>query len=274
MLQYFAMRRHYAIAEDRIVYENPFTGVYFFIQLQCGRNIRFEKTVVSAEFEVNYFRPSYFGTEAEIELSAFMTAFQPRIEDPQIRGMGDGPYSGDGFLNGWNYGNAFTYRSILSKDPDLELVSMPADELRAIWEWNYKVAEQKQWVRYRSNVPKISFHVVEGRPCRVAIWPQGEAVLLPRVEHVLIGRIISGEVKFAFASWPEVLEVAARAGFDTTKDPLDLDYIVMPPPIAEWIATRPLLEQGAFERRDAYKILDEELIAAARAAVDRDQAER
>jgi hypothetical protein len=59
----------------------PTTGVYFWITLRRARNILLQRTVASAEFEINYNRPSFFGIEAERELSAFIAAFQPRIED-------------------------------------------------------------------------------------------------------------------------------------------------------------------------------------------------
>jgi hypothetical protein len=97
ILQYFAARRHYTVEGNNAVYQNPDTGVYFFLRLRCARSVLLQKNVIAAEFEINYQRPSFFGTEAEIELSAFVAAFQPRIEDPQMRGMGQGPYSREGF---------------------------------------------------------------------------------------------------------------------------------------------------------------------------------
>lgn len=78
---------------------------------QCERKFLLKKNVVSTAFEVNYNRPNFFGLEAEIELSAFVTEFQPRIHDPQMRGMGDGPYFGEGFLSGWNFWNVLGIRA-------------------------------------------------------------------------------------------------------------------------------------------------------------------
>ena len=97
LLQYVAACKHFTVVRDEISYENPDTGVYFFIRLGCARNVLFQRKAVSAEFEVNYIRPSFFGIEAERELSALVAAFQPRIEDAQMKGMGDGPYSREGF---------------------------------------------------------------------------------------------------------------------------------------------------------------------------------
>ena len=139
MLQHFAARRHFSIEKDNVVYENRHTGVYFFIRLRSARKL-FQSNVVSAEFAIKYCRPSYFGIEAEKILSDFVAVFQPRIGDPQMRGMGEGPYSREGFLSGWNFGNAFAARNALS--PGVNVTSMSADELRATWEWNYHRAER------------------------------------------------------------------------------------------------------------------------------------
>ena len=220
----------------------------------------FQRTVVSTEFEINYCRPSYFGIEAEMELSTLMNAFQPRVEDPQMRGMGEGPYSREGFLSGWNFGNVICVQGGVSGKHSFK--SMPADELRAAWEWNYELAERQR--NTSLFVPMIMFFRIEGRPRRVIVWGEGMPALLPRVDHVLVGRIVSGERRFGLASWSEVVELAKRAGFDTTTNPLKLAYLVTPPPIADWVANRPLIDFEALERLSADEILDDELIAEAR----------
>jgi len=72
VLRYFAARKYFTIVEDKLSYQNPDTGVYFWIKLRCARNILLQRTIVSAEFEINYNRPSFFGIEGERELSAFV----------------------------------------------------------------------------------------------------------------------------------------------------------------------------------------------------------
>ena len=273
ILRYFAARRHFKDAkDDAFFYENPHTGVYFWLRLRCARNILLQRKVVSAEFELNYNRPSYFATEAEIELSAFVAAFKPRIFDDQMRGMGEGPYSREGFLSGWNFGNLFTIRTIMLRYPDDNIPSMPTDALRMMWQWNYQFAERKERSGARCWVPKIMFRRINGRPSRVVVWPLGMPTFLPRVDHVLIGRFFAGEQRFGLASWSEVLEVVQRAGFNTTKDPLELEYIVTPSQIAEWVANIDLIDLDALERLADDKVLDEEAIAAAQ-AIEGDEGE-
>ena len=152
--------------------------------------------------------------------------------------MGEGPYSREGFLSGWNFGNEFTARGAVSSNPDRNVASMPADELRAAWEWNYHNAEW-EWRNPRLFVPIVMFFRIEGRPRRVVIWPEGMQALVPIVDYVLVGRLVSGEKRFGLAHWSEVLQVVQHAGLDTTTDPLKLAYFVTPPPIADWVANIP-----------------------------------
>jgi hypothetical protein len=268
VLQHFAARRHFSVKKHNILYKNPDTGVYFFMSLRCARSVLLRSKVVSAEFDINYFRPSLFGIEAEREMSAFMAAFQPRIEDPQMHGMGERPYSSEGFLSGWNFGNAFSVHNALSSKPDRNMPSMPADQLRTAWEWNYHLAECN-WRNPNLFVPMIMFFHIEGRPSRVVIWPEGIAALLPRADYVLVGRVVSGEARFGLARWSEVLEVVRRAGLDATQDPLKPAYLVTPSPIADWVANIPLIDLEALERLSADRILDGELITAARESIER-----
>jgi hypothetical protein len=264
LLQYFAARRHYKRAKNRVSYANEDTGVYFWFDLRCSRDILLRRTVVSAEFEINYNRPSFFATEAEKELSAFVARFQPRIEDPQMRGMGEGPYSAEGFFNGWNFGNAFSIRSVLARSPDAEVLSMPSDALRAAWEWNNRLAERRDRHNRANYVPIILFWRVDGRASRVVVWSEARPILLPRVDYVVVARDTSDKPQVGLAAWDEVVEVAKRAGFDTGKQPLELRYLVPPPAIADWAANLPLIDLKSYARLHPYQILDEELIAAAR----------
>jgi hypothetical protein len=263
IVEYLAARKHFKIENDKVLYARSDTGVYFFMKLRSSRNLLLQRTIVSADFEINYYRPSYFGIEVENELSAFVAAFKPRIHDPQMRGMGEGSYSREGFLSGWNFGNVFAVHSIMSRDPADDVPSMPADQMRAVWEWNYQSSALK-WRRPSSFVPEIMFFRIKGRLSRVAIWPTGMQILLPKVDYVLVGRLVAGEKRFGLAPWSEVLDVLQRAGLDTSKDPLDIAYLERPPPIANWVLNIPLIDVDALERLRPDQILDDELIAAAR----------
>lgn len=269
LVRYFAARPHFTIENEGIFYRNKSTSVHFSVKLRAGRSLLLQETIVSAEFEINYCRPGYFGIEAEREVSDFVATFRPRIEDDQIRGMGEGPYSREGFLSGWNFGNLFCLGRALSSDfPDFPAATMPAEELRATWDWNYHLV--KEAIGCRWHIPHILFCNVEGRASRVAIWPDARPVSLPEVDYVLRSRIVAGENRYGVAAWSEVLEIAGGAGFDTTRQRLDLHYNATPASISTWVGGVALVDSDALTQLDPEKVIDEELIATARANADRE----
>ena len=264
ILQHFTARSHFTVTNDRVAYENRDTGVYFLITLEATRSLLRQSRIVSAEIDVSYNKPHYFGIEAEIEISALIGEFRPRIHDPQMRGMGDGPYSREGFLRGWNFGNQFAIHVALSKKPDLNIATMPAEKLRAGWAWNYDLTARSAMLRNRRYVPAISLWIIEGRRCLVATWPQGLPISLPKVDYVLVGRVVEGETRFGLASWSEILEIIGRAGFDTSATPLDIEYFATPPAIAQWVANIPLIDLDRSQQLHGPHVMDEETMAAAR----------
>ena len=140
----------------------------------------------------------------------------------------------------------------------------PRTDFARTGEWNDH-SDERHWRRPSLFVPIIMYLRIEGHLSRVAIWPTGSPISLPKVDHVLIGRVVSGEKRFGLARWSEVLDVVRRAGLDTAKDPLDIAYLhAIPPPIANWVANISLIDVEALERMRPDQILDEELIAAAR----------
>jgi len=249
------------------VYENPDTGCGFSFEFRFGRNLLLRQTAGFAEFEIQYGRPSWFADEAEIELSAFMAAFRPRIVDLQMRGMGEGPYSGAGFLRGWDFGNALTVRQIFVDRPDFRMATLPRYRLRAIWAWNYGRAARHEASSWRFT-PLIQLMGIDGRLRTVAVWPRGMPVWLPKVDYVQVGRYVGAEMRFGLAPWPEVVDVVARnPRFDIAKDPLDLDYFYTPAPIAKWFDTIALIDFRSLERLPPSQVFDAELAAAARASI-------
>ncbi len=263
ILDYFARRRHYKLAKTRVSYGNEDTGVYFWFQLSLGWDFLLRRTVKSLEFELNYNRPSFFGLEAEQELSDFIDAFHPRIEDPQMEGLGTGAYSRDGFLRGWNFGNRLAIGQIATEGSERKIATMPAAALRAAWEWNYRCADQREKRKQQSYVPSILFWRIDGRVCRVAAWGESIPILLPRVDYVFVAREAAGKVQGTLALWTEIVALAQRAGFDTGKEPLELRYLTPPPVIAAWAANLSLSDLNAYEQLPAHQIIDEELIAGA-----------
>ncbi|HEX4504499.1 MAG TPA: hypothetical protein VH722_02115 [Alphaproteobacteria bacterium] len=265
--RYFAARGRFSVSGREAAYRNEDTQVGFFFKFRHGRSLLLRRTVASAEFEVNYNRPSWFGDEAEIELSAFVAAFRPRI-DPQMRGMNRGPYSGAGFLRGWDFGNTFSIRTMLFERPDFRMATLPRERLRSIWAWNYARAAEHAATGDRRFTPLIQFFSIDGRVCTVAVWSQGMPVLLPKVDYVLVGRLAGNDRRFGLEPWSEVLDVVAQnPRFDLGNDPLALEYFQTPPAIAKWVNSVKAVDLQTLERLSPLQVYDAELAAAARKSI-------
>ncbi len=239
------------------------TRVNFWFEYETSRFLFLKRRVHRAHFEVNYSRPSHFALESEIELAALAAEFAPEIEDPQIDGMGEGPYSRDGFMSGWNFGNTSSVRSRLSGQPDDEFPIMPQSKLHAAWSWNYRSDAWVEKANHQLFVPAIEFVRINGVPSRVAVWPTGMPIFLPKVDHVMPGRLVGDERCYGLAPWSEVLDLARRAGFDTTDDPLTLAYFRTPDAIAKWFAEMPLVDLREVPELASETIIDAEVVTAA-----------
>ena len=71
--EYFRNRRHYKVDVPEVLYENEDTGVYFMFDLEREPD-EDEGTHYPVALNLNYFRPSFFGLEAEPEVTAFVRA--------------------------------------------------------------------------------------------------------------------------------------------------------------------------------------------------------
>lgn len=117
----------YAFASpERIGFENEATGVYFGFDFYEGETL--------PAFNLNYVRPHVFGLEAEFTLTAFVEHFHLEVIDPQMDGMGEGPYSSEGFLRGWNAGNRAGYQ--LALDDGATVWNLPRATNFMVWTWN------------------------------------------------------------------------------------------------------------------------------------------
>jgi hypothetical protein len=183
---YFSQRGRYEVSEKQAIYQNQDTGVYFIFDYAADGSEHADGAVAS--FNLNYFRPHVFGLEAVMEVAAFVERFAFSIEDPQIDGMGDGPFTSEKFLSGWNRGNEFGYSSFL-KEPSLEkLWKYPTEQIEAVWRWNWEKNGVQQTFGESLFVPRIMFLEVGDAPASMVVWPDAIPELIPDVEYVVVGR--------------------------------------------------------------------------------------
>jgi hypothetical protein len=186
---FFTARQHYQLSESRACYQNENTGVYFMINLNEDTEDDPEAVQSTASLNLNYYRPHVFGLEAVDEIQAFVEHFGFSIYDPQSEGVGDGPFSKEGFLKGWNHGNEIGYSAILnSENAPRQVFSYSSDGLESIWRWNMKKRSNQEFLSEDRFVPCIFFMEIGGRASSVAVWPDAISELIPHVDFLLIGR--------------------------------------------------------------------------------------
>jgi len=182
--EYFGGRPHYQL-NGSAVYQSRDTGVYFLFEFRASDDD--PNQLVGASLNVNYFRPHIFGLEAEPEVRAFVEHFQLGVEDPQMHGMGQGPFTTEGFLAGWNAGNAFGYKAITSQHKG-PFLGYPETKIEAAWRWNQAKSTMQEEFGETLFVPTIMFATVDGHLRSAVVWGDGIPMLMPQTDAVIVVR--------------------------------------------------------------------------------------
>jgi hypothetical protein len=264
--EYFSQRPHYKVAGGQAWYENEDTGVYFVFELQNEAEHE-EGEYFPVALNVNYFRPSSFGLEAEPEVKAFVDAFDMTVSDPQTHGMGDGEYSSKLFLSGWNHGNEFGYAAILRDPANREnLISLPTDELLGAWSWNRARNGLQQELGESKFVPRIMFVLIDGQPATAAVWPDGIPIAVPRVNYFFVPRKELAPRRFlrrvedqTLVSQAQVLPIFSRFAIERPDGILVLNYVNAPREIRAFVEGLPT-DKREITGVSADKVLNRELV--------------
>lgn len=265
--EYFSQRTHYKVDGTQAWYENEDTGVYFVFELQEEAEHE-EGEYFPVALNVNYFRPSPFGMEAEPEVKAFVDTFDMTVSDPQTHGMGDGEYSSELFLSGWNHGNEFGYAAILRDPANRDnLISLPTADLTSAWSWNFARHALQDVLGESKFVPRVMYMLIDGQPATAAVWPDGIPIAVPRVDYFLVPREELAPRRFlrrakdqALVSQEQVLPIFRR--FSTTRpdETLVLNYVNAPREIRTFVEGLPR-NGREITGVAADKVLNRELVA-------------
>src|SRR5262249_11873553 len=134
----------------------------------------------SIYFNMNYYRPHFFGLEAVEEVDALVEAFDLTVSDPQAEGMGEGEYTSEGFLRGWNAGNGFAHQAFAQIQSEGEQtvnrsLTLPSATLRACWEWtrgrNELAEDLFEGDEIDAFVPRVMFLQEGGQAVSMCVWP-------------------------------------------------------------------------------------------------------
>lgn len=238
---YFNGRPHYKMDGSQAWYENKDTRAYFVFEFQ-GDDGEDDIESFPVALNINFFRPSFFGLEAEPEVAAFVRAFDMTVSDPQTDGMGDGEYNSELFLSGWNHGNEFGYQAILKDPVNRQQVTLPSATILDAWSWNRRRNELQDELGDTKFVPLIMFLDIEGQLTTAAVWPEGIPIAVPDVEYFLIPRRELAPKRFfkrvedqTIASRHELLPVFTQHGAARSDGTIVLDYVHAPKEIRKFV---------------------------------------
>jgi hypothetical protein len=241
---YFGSRVNYGYDGDPGWYANEDTGVYFGFRFADGRNGDEDgggQRAAAATFNINYIRPHIFGLEAEPELAAFVRLFDLTVEDTQLNGMGEGEYSREGFLAGWNAGNDIGYRAMADRaGASFADHVLPTERIEACWRWNIARRDLQRRLGDEMFVPVIMFVAINGRALSACVWPDGIPTALPRVDLLIIDRD----------------ELAPRRFFSRRKDRALVEYAAAEPVLANF----PMFDDPISYRQLRYPVQRQEVV--------------
>jgi hypothetical protein len=259
IFEFFLARANYKANGSQIIYENGLTGVYFMLNFSEEKKGFLRKNDIKAHININYCRPSFFGLEAEIEIADLLKRFPCQIHDPQMNGMGDGPYSREGFLRGWNAGNEFGIEAVLSQSSD-PILHLPSSQLHKTWHWNYSRPLRQARCGNRQFVPQVLYMLISGRVRTVAVWGDALPAILPEVDFILLARQENGNSVFGYMPWDEVTDLLNANGYHCETDGFNLDYTAPPARVGDFIRDFTPADRSELTRLSPDRILDEELV--------------
>ena len=276
---YFHKRPHYRFEGRQAVYENEDTGVYFLFEQDDGSGAAdqdADSERFAAAFNINYFRPSVFGLEAEPEVAAFVRAFNLSIVDPQNDGMGEGDYDSKGFLRGWNAGNAFAFRAFLSNpDEKMPYKSTSRAVIHRAWTWNYGRTALQEKLGDDKFVPAVFFFEKADKIKTFSVWPDGIAIAVPDVDYFYVMRNELAPRRFfrrkedaALLRWKEAVPVFSKHQMKRKDPTFVLAYDSPPADVREFVTGLPRLD-GNLKGVASSEVLDQELVDQGLAAAKR-----
>lgn len=270
VLDYFRARPNYSIEKDQITYANEDTGVYFTFDLGDDES-NLEEVQYAVALNVNFYRPSYFIREAELETTAFVRQFGWTVFDPQTHGMGEGAYRADKLISGYDAGNEIAYSAILQEMPALrkDLLTLPTSTLARIWHWNHGRRKRQEDVGDVKFVPRIIFVLLEGKLSTIAVWTDVMSAELPMVDHFLVVRDKLAPRRFSkktadkvYLAWNDAIEILERHGARRPDGAISLEYGLAPTEMIDLITSlKPEERQVSLVAAD--QVLDRELVEKA-----------
>jgi hypothetical protein len=180
-------------SSNQWVYENPETGVYFtidwnkeFINIEETENFIDFKDL-NFSFNINFFRPNYFGLEAFPIIDRLIEALYLYVLNPQNDEDSDNPIKfekGD-LLASWIRSNS---RVTQSQHKEFNLEYMPEDKSNYFWWYQFHKIELENHISEDIYIPNLFIikSIEDSQLYTACAWTTHIPLLLPVVDYVII----------------------------------------------------------------------------------------
>lgn len=176
---------------EQWLYENPNTGVYFLIDRNEPNDLDegFEDfTDLNFSFNLNYFRPTYFGLESFSIVEKLVTNLGLYVFDPQ--GKEDGPKKiKPGQLhNEWSRQNDWWAKE---KFKEFDSKYLPLEKANYIWWFQRHKRQMEEELTEDIFIPNIIIleNKQDGQLYTVCVWPEHVSIMLPKVDYLIIKQV-------------------------------------------------------------------------------------
>jgi len=257
---YFATKPHYSLILNgeslQAMYKNKITGVSFYFKYQ-HKSQHEDTEYFPIIFNIDYFKPSYFANEADIELKAFVDTYDLMVDDPQMNGMGVGDYQSDKFISAWLRANDLVCKpAILSNK---EIPTLPSDKIESVWLWNKQKDMLQENVTDDVFVPTIMYFRKDGEVLSACVWEDGIPIVMPPVDIVVIVRkdVAPKANDIAIAYWDDVQPVLENSKLRMQGDAYYLFYKRLPLPIKKFIGNLTKVDMKLYQRIPPEYVLEQ-----------------
>ena len=184
--------------------------------------------------------------------------------------MGEGPFSIEGFLRGWNVGNRFGYRAMLSRNDRSEVNVYPTDGLERVWRWNFNRAAIQNIVGDTLFVPRFMFMKGEKTARTAIVWPDACPIYMPKADLVIVMRdelsttpTADDPREVTVVEWAKVESIINDFPYDEKQGHFRLEYDHAPSLVSEFVQSLPLVPHDRDMGLACDSILNAELVAEA-----------
>lgn len=241
--EWLAGRSNWRVEGASAVYDNDDTGVYFV--LDVNQPASDEPPLVAL---INYYRPSFFVREIELELRSLVAAFGLVVFDPQNEQTAPDGFDAGWLTSRWDAANRQASPALATDNAD----TMSTARLAAAWSWNYQRNAVQESYGEDVFVPGIIAIRTPAGTSTAVVWTDAIPLILPDVGYVIVFRNRLAPRRLLRAAEPDAVLLGHETVVDVLRpwstivdDRLEFRVPSIPPELEQWVQRLPA-QRGGF----------------------------